>query len=148
MRRLVLLVTSVLVLAAAAPVQATPSTPVSITGTIVFTPTPPATGTFTSTLAGCPEGTIEELGGVFAGFQSNRFARIGVRHLFTCANGTGSFVLQLTVRLDFETGTTEFQWTVLSGTGDYATLHGVGTGTGAPIPGGIVDSYTGVVHFD
>ena len=85
---------------------------------------------------------------MFVGFQSNRFARIAVRHLFTCSDGSGSFVLQLTVRLDFLTGTTVFNWSVLSGTGDYAKLHGAGSGTGAPVPGGIADSYTGGMHID
>lgn len=89
-------------------------------------------------------GTILELGGVFVGFQSAQFARVGVRHIFACANGTGSFILQLTIRLDFQTETTEFRWSVLSGTGDYAKLHGTGTS----IPGGLLDHYTGTMHID
>ena len=120
----------------------------TIAGTVLFPAAGPATGTFTATGPICSAGTILELGGVFVGFQSNRFARIGVRHQFTCTDRSGSFVLQLTVRLDFETGTTEFRWSVLSGTGDYAKLHGTWTGTGAPIPGGIADTYTGGMHID
>jgi hypothetical protein len=149
MRKLVLLVISAALLVVVAPTgAATPPTPVTITGTILFPASGPATGTFTATGPICSAGTILELGGVFAGFQSNRAAQILVRHRFTCADGSGSFVLQLTVRLDFQTFTTDFTWSVLSGTGDYAKLHGTGTGTGAPIPGGIVDTYTGGMHID
>jgi hypothetical protein len=149
MRTLVLVITSLALVVVAAPASAaTPPEPVTITGTILFPESGPATGTFTASDPLCPSGTIQELGGVFVGFQSNRLARIGVRHLFTCSDGSGSFVVQLTVRLDFATGTTQFRWSVLSGTGDYANLHGTGSGTGAPIQGGIVDTYTGAVHFD
>jgi hypothetical protein len=147
-RRLVIVIASLTLVVVAAPATAaTPPTPVTITGTVIFPESGPATGTFTASAPLCPSGTIEVLGGVFVGFQSNQFARIGVRQLFTCNDGSGSFVLQLTVRLD-PTGTTTFRWSVLSGTGDYAKLHGTGTGTGAPIQDGIVDTYTGTVHFD
>jgi hypothetical protein len=149
MRKLVFSFATVALLVLAGAAQAaTKPEPVTLTGTLVFPESPPATGTFTATGPICPSGTIQELGGLFVGWQSDRLARIGVRHEFTCADGSGSFVLQLTVRLNFEDGTTDFRWSVLSGSGDYAKLHGTGTGTGAPIAGGIVDTYTGEMHID
>jgi hypothetical protein len=144
MRRLVLVIASLALVVVAAPASAaSPPEPVTITGTVLF---PAGTGTFTATEPLCPSGTIQQLAGLFVGGPTTSFARIAVRHEFTCTDGSGSFVLQLTVRLD-ATGTT-FRWSVLSGTGDYAKLHGTGTGTGSFITGGIVDTYTGAVHFD
>jgi hypothetical protein len=149
MRKLVLVLAAVGLLVLPSPTPAaTKPTPVTITGIIIFPASGPATGTFTATGPICSSGTILELAGIFAGFQSNRAAQILVRHQFTCADGSGSFVLQLTVRLEFQNFTTDFTWSVQSGTGDYAKLHGTGSGTGAPIPGGIVDTYTGGMHID
>ena len=42
-------------------------------------------------------------------------------------------------------GTIQGQWTILSGTGDLANVHGQGTFTGSPRVGG---TYSGKIHFD
>jgi hypothetical protein len=150
MRRVALLVISATLLVVAAPVQAaSPPQPVRIVSNIFF---PEGNGDFTANPAGpiCSAGTVTNLVTLFVGFQSNRAAQIIVRHQFTCGDGSGSFVLQLTVRLDFQTGATTFTWSVLSGTGEYVKLHGSGTGSGTPLPGGtgVVDTYTGGMHID
>jgi hypothetical protein len=148
MRKLVLLVISAALLVVAAPVQAaSPPMAVTIESDLFFAT---GTGTFTADPAGpiCSEGTVANLVTLFVGFRSNRGAQILARHEFTCSDGSGSFVLQLTARLDFQSGTTTFTWSVLSGTGDYVKLHGSGTGSGEPIPGGVHDTYTGAMHID
>lgn len=55
---------------------------------------------------------------------------------------TGTFVMQIVLFSD-ETGGTG-QWTIQSGTGDLANLHGQGTISLSTIP----YSYTGQVHFN
>jgi hypothetical protein len=57
----------------------------------------------------------------------------------------------LRVTLDFATGDTVGTWTVLGGTGAYASLHGTGSLTGdkvEPADPVILDTYTGGMHVD
>jgi hypothetical protein len=149
MRKLVVVFAAIaLVMVSGVAQAATKPVPVSITGAIGFSESGAGSGTFSATGPVCSSGTILQLAGLFVGWQSNQGAQILVRHEFTCGDGSGSFVLQLAARLDFATSTTDFTWTVLSGTGDYAKLHGTGSGTGISSPGGVVDTYTGGMHID
>ena len=79
-----------------------------------------------------------------SGFQSDRGVIFHVRKTITCDDGSGTFILQLQARAGFNVGDVTFgPWVVLSGTGDYANLHGSGTVTGTALPGGVSDLYVG-----
>jgi hypothetical protein len=148
MRKLVLVASTVALLVLAAPVHATPPQATSITAEMFAEPENGFDGTFTATGPICSSGTVTQLDRLFVGYESGREAQILVRHLFTCADGSGSFVLQLNVRLSFETFTTEFNWSVLSGTGTYEKLHGTGSGYDVLTDTGLRDFYTGATHID
>ena len=90
----------------------------------------------------CPAGELE---GVVSG-PGGPFYDFTVRHDFTCDDGTGTFSIDLWVRL-FDSGETLFAWSVADGTGDYVDLSGSGLGIGIPGTFGenIVDYYLGRV---
>jgi len=147
MRKLVLLVAAVAAFAVAAPAQPAPPQATTITADM-SDPTAGADGTFTATGPVCASGTVTQLERLFVGYESGDHAQILVRHQFTCADGSGSFVIELRVRLSFETFTTEFNWSVLSGTGAYVSLHGAGSGSDVLTDDGLRDFYTGATHID
>ncbi len=96
----------------------------------------------------CAAGIVVEDFGQATGFSQNGFNFQGVKH-FICADGSGEFFVNLQARIDYSRGTT-FNWNVLSGTGDYEDLHGVGSGIGLDIcgPECVFDVYDGEVHID
>ena len=68
---------------------------------------------------------------------------------FTCDDFSGSFDVQLSVRLNTSTHRTTAAWTVIGGTGDYASLEARGSLVGTPgdVPGGdIYDTYNGIAR--
>jgi hypothetical protein len=76
-------------------------------------------------------------------------AQVLVSQRFECPDG--SFDVLLRVTLDFATGDTVGTWSVLGGTGAYASLHGAGSLTGdrvEPTDLVIFDTYTGRMHLD
>jgi hypothetical protein len=69
---------------------------------------------------------------------------LGVEKLFTCDDGSGTFIVKMRVRLDTDTGFTSARWNAKGGTGDYANLHGSGALVGIPTGlGTIADFYFG-----
>jgi hypothetical protein len=104
----------------------------------------------------CATGTVSVLGGgptgdtrTFNGGQSFAQAQLLISQRFECPDG--SFDVLLRVTLDFATGDTVGTWSVLGGTGAYASLHGAGSLTGdrvAPTDLAILDTYTGGMHLD
>ena len=150
MRRLVLVATALIFFVGAAGTYASPPTPVTITADTTFPPDGgPAFGPFTASAVVCPSGGSIDVSSQAVGFQSVDRLQILVRKQFTCADGSGSFVLLLRVHLTFQpTFTVVFTWSVLSGTGAYAKLHGAGTGFAVPTPNGVFDTYTGELHID
>ncbi len=98
----------------------------------------------------CPEGTTIDIFNRGAGGQSDRGANYLVLKQFTCADGTGSFILKMEARVDFR-GDLAY-WTVFSGTGQYEKLLGAGKdvgyffddGAGKVI--GVYDFFTGKLH--
>jgi hypothetical protein len=79
-----------------------------------------------------------------SGFQSDRGGIFHVRKTITCNDGSGTFTLLIQARVGINVGNMAYgPWVVLSGTGDYADLHGRGIVTGTPVPGGISDLYVG-----
>ena len=94
----------------------------------------------------CPAGdSIDQVSKVM-GYQSNRSANYFVRKLFTCFDGSGSFLVQMEVRLDYRGDNAN--WIVLSGTGVYQNLHGTGKLVGLDPDGwyDVKDVFTGQLH--
>ena len=97
----------------------------------------------------CTAGTVSTVPDRFVGWQSGSHARILQVKSFVCPDG--SFDVLLRVTLDFATGDTVGTWSVLNGSGAYASLHGAGSITGDktdPEAMEILDIYTGVMHVD
>jgi len=142
---LCLIAASVVALGVTASATATAPAPVTISNAATLVPG--AVDPFTSTGGVvCAAGTVSTPFALFTGFQSGFKAQILVGKHFVCSNGT--FEVLLRVTLDFSSGETQGTWSVVSGTGAYAKLHGGGMITGTPIPGGIQDEYEGGMHID
>ena len=129
----------------AGPVLASAPQPVTIT---VLTTTEGAIDPFEAT-GGlvCDNGVVENAGGRFIGWQSGTHAQILILKRFTCEDGIFDILLRVT--LDFETADTVATWSVVDGTGAYASLHGAGKLTGTNDGGDtILDVYVGGMHID
>jgi len=124
---------------------ATTPTPVTIE---VTSSAETGAGTFTTSGAGlCPSGTTSDQ--IFGtGFQSGRLANFHDLKTFTCADGSGTFTANVQAQLIFGSSTDSFTWNILRGTGAYANLHGSGSGVGDELDTGVIDHFTGSVHFD
>jgi hypothetical protein len=97
----------------------------------------------------CGAGTVSNVGGRFIAWQSGSHARIIETKRFGCPDGTFDVLLRVT--LDFATGDTVGTWSVLAGSGAYASLHGAGSITGdktVPDATEILDTYIGGMHLD
>lgn len=96
----------------------------------------------------CPTGTESELSVRVAGPPEGDFRILRVVKQFVCADGSGTFDVNLVVRLDLESSYTTARWNIIGGTGDYAGLHGSGELTGIPQNPGvtILDIYDGQLH--
>lgn len=95
----------------------------------------------------CATGQVSNADSRFTGWQNGSHAQILIVKRFECADGT--FDVLLRVSLDFETCDTIGTWSVLSGTGAYATLRGSGSLTGDSECGdSILDAYVGSMHID
>ena len=128
----------------ASPALATTPTPV----TIEVITSSPAGGTFTTSGAGlCPSGTTTDQSRGRP--QHNRF-HVNFHDLktFTCADGSGTFTVNVQAHLVFGAPADSFTWNILSGTGAYANLRGSGNGVGDELPTQIDDHFAGGVHFN
>jgi hypothetical protein len=157
MRRiLVVLATFVAVGVSAGVAAATPpSDVVVVVQTSLVTPDPvpfQASGAAVDEGVVCSVGTVVDATAKVTGATQNGFNFQGIKH-FTCDDGSGEFFVNVQARIDFRKGDT-FHWNVLSGTGDYAALHGAGPGFGIPgDPCGdplecVLDIYFGGLHID
>jgi hypothetical protein len=132
-----MVIITLLVICVTPAMASTPLADVTITITTAVSSVP-TSGQFTAAgpavQAGlvCPAGFSEDSLNRPSGYQSGGDFRLLVRKLFTCGDGSGTFTLQLEVKLMPEFGTTG-NWSVLSGTGAYKNLHGAGTFVGTPI---------------
>jgi hypothetical protein len=93
----------------------------------------------------CGSGTFVDTAIRFAGFQSDRgMVQLLVVKEFTCDDNSGTFTVKLQIQANFDTGIESFTWVVLGGTGDYASLHGGGSGSTVPNPPtGNINTYEG-----
>jgi hypothetical protein len=102
--------------------------PVSLTITAYFD-VDPFSGPFTATGGViCPTGTAEDIPDSFVGggFPSQQVIQIQLTKLLT-DDGSGTILLYSTFHVDLASGETS-TWHIAGGTGDYAGLHGSGTG--------------------
>lgn len=150
MRRLAFLAMAgaLLVALTGAPAHASPPQDVLIEVDTTLPPEGPSFGPFTATGPICPSGDSIDAFSLFVGAQSGKRAQILVGKEFTCDDGSGTFLLLLQVRLQFQPFSDVFTWTVLDGTGAYENLRGSGDGFGVPTASGVFDTFTGVMHLD
>ena len=142
------------VVAVAAPAAASTPQAVTIVSHVVFNPDGPNYGEFTTsgsaTESGliCESGTFVDTAIRFAGYQSDRgTVQLLVVKQFTCDDGSGTFTVKLQIQANFDTGIESFSWVVLDGTGDYASLHGAGSGSTVPNPPtGNINTYEGFLR--
>ena len=134
-----LIAAGLLIAVFAAPVQAAGATATTIEVTGIG-----SVETFTTTGGAlCPSGTAVTDFHFFAGGE-----RAGTFHLnkiLTCADGSGTFTIAVDAAVVFGAPTDQGGWSVVGGTGDYASLRGGGSLVGTYIEGGIIDLYTGRV---
>jgi len=134
-----------LVLPAAA--LAGPPAPVTFHGTFVEGA---GTGTFYDFPdPACPSGTTQDLFKHGAGFQSGQKVQLLLDKVFTCAGSGDTFTLQLAVHILIgPVYGNRFTWTVVDGTGHFASLHGAGTGSAVATPTGGIDTYVGQLFIN
>ena len=142
---IVALIGSVVPAAASSPVN------VKITSAMVFlgdTGTFEASGPAVEAGLICPEGNVYDTKYRSAGDQSNQFINLFVHKLFVCNDGSGSFEMDLNVRI-FTPPETTGTWRVVEGEGPYARLHGNGKLTAhREDEDTVIDLYTGCLHTD
>ena len=111
--------------------------------------TGPSFGPFTATGpavdAGliCPSGDTIDIYSLVTRFRSVTGINFHIVKRFTCADGSGDFLVKLEVRADRKGD--NFRWMIIDGTGKYENLHGTGQGVGEPAENGVRDLYEGVV---
>ena len=154
MKRITLKIISVILVLTvfAFPVSANPPEQVTIVSEMDLLT---STGTFEAYGAAvdagvlCPDGTVYDFGLRPVGYQSGLFVNFFIHKLFVCNDSSGSFEMDMNVRLINSTSETTAIWYVVAGSDTYARLRGSGTLTG--VPGGenvVIDTYTGKFHID
>jgi len=141
-----------LTISVAWPVAAAAPQLVTIVSDVTVVESGPNIGSFTTsgdaTDAGsiCPAGSFEDNGIRFAGGQARTgIVQVQVFKTFTCDDGSGTFDVKMQIQANFDTGIETFTWVVTGGSGDYSSLHGNGTGSTVPRPGGNTNTYVGML---
>ena len=95
----------------------------------------------------CPAGTVTDSNFSVVGWQSNQVQILFVHKQFVCNDGSGSFDMNLNVRVA-PTGVTA-RWIVVGGEGPYMDLAGNGglTAEGGDVPDLLIDTYSGKMHI-
>jgi hypothetical protein len=139
------LVGSVVPAAASSPVN------VKITSAMVFlgnTGTFEASGPAVEAGLICPEGNVYDTKYRSPGSDSKRFINLFVHKLFVCADGSGSFEMDLNLRI-FSPPKTKGTWRIVDGEGAYARLHGNGKlSAHRADEDTVIDLYNGKLHID
>jgi hypothetical protein len=94
----------------------------------------------------CESGTAYTIATIVAGPPTFERTNFQTEKLFICADGSGSITIRLHAHVIFDPYENVGQWSVLSGTGDYAQLFGRGSQVGEPSDVGVDDTYTGWVN--
>ena len=104
---------------------------------------------YTVTVTTLLTGTLAGTGVDYATLVVHRDGSFNAQHLSTCsctfAGQSGTLNSILNLKCSMTTKVASGQWTILSGTGALARLHGQGTLNGAPFVGA---NYSLEVHFD
>jgi hypothetical protein len=147
------LLAGALTISVAWPVAAGAPEAVTIVSDVTFVEGGPNIGSFTTSGdaaesgAICPAGSFEDTGIRFAGGQARTgIVQLQVFKTFTCDDGSGTFDVKMQIQANFDTGIETFTWVVTGGSGDYASLHGAGTGSTVPRPGGNTNKYVGMLN--
>ena len=94
----------------------------------------------------CPEGSVTDINVSAVGWKSNQVVILFVHKLFVCSDGSGSFEMDLNVRIA-PTGTTA-RWIVAAGDGPYEHLMGNGGLFATRVSDDIlIDTYSGKLHI-
>jgi len=133
-RVIVIVATTLALIAAAAPASAAAPKAVEIVSPMTFAPpgefnfgTFEASGPAVEEGLICDSGEVNDTGIILAGEQSRvGKIQIPVWKTFSCPDG--ELYIRIQVHLDLETFTETFSWVVLGGTGAYANVHGGGDG--------------------
>lgn len=98
----------------------------------------------------CPSGTVTQ-GKLIAAERPNGW-NFRIEKIFNCADGSGSFIINLKAHLIFDPYSDTGNWNVLSGEDTYTTLHGRGSLLGIPFgegeEAGVLDIYAGFMHLE
>jgi hypothetical protein len=133
-RVIVIVATTLALIAAAAPASAAAPKAVEIVSPMTFAPpgefnfgTFEASGPAVEEGLICESGEVNDTGIILAGEQSRvGKIQIPVWKTFSCPDG--DLYIRIQVHLDLETFTETFTWVVLGGTGAYANVRGGGDG--------------------
>jgi hypothetical protein len=94
----------------------------------------------------CASGTVQDAKYIAAGRPDGGHWNFRIEKVFECADGSGSFVVNLKAHVYFDPYSDVGTWNVLQGTGAYAKMNGNGALSGSPFDGGVLDVYTGVIR--
>ncbi len=84
----------------------------------------------------CASGTVVDLDIKTKTFRP-LYKRLWITKRFYCGDASGTFDVDMVVRLHEITGFTTAHWKVVDGTGDYVKLHGNGKLVGTPVVLGV-----------
>lgn len=95
----------------------------------------------------CGTGTVVETAATSKD-TNGPYTKLWITKRFDCGDGSGTFDVDMVVKLNKSTGTTTANWKVVAGTGNYASLKGNGSLFGTPIVMGVTifDVYDGKLH--
>lgn len=97
----------------------------------------------------CPAGEVYDKFKLVAGTRSGILQNLMIHKTFVCADGSGTFEMDLKVHLVFEPYKDATQWVVTGGDGAYARLRGAGGLYGIPVDSDhVLDIYSGGLHID
>jgi len=96
----------------------------------------------------CAAGDVYDVNIDYHGNSNGPFTSFKVHKHFICGDSSGTFDIEMNVKLEKASGETKAQWKIIAGTGAYAQLKGNGSLIGIPnVPGSIItDYYDGKVH--
>jgi hypothetical protein len=133
------------------PAAASSPVKVKITSAMVFlgnTGTFEASGPAVEAGLICPAGNVYDTKYRSPGSDSKRFINLFVHKLFVCADGSGSFEMDLNLRI-FSPPRTKGTWRIVDGDGAYARLHGNGKLSAYRADEDtVIDLYNGKLHID
>ena len=95
----------------------------------------------------CATGTVVETAAT-SKETNGPYTKLWITKRFDCSDGSGTFDVDMVVKLNKSTGTTTANWKVVAGTGNYANLKGNGKLLGTPVVLGVTifDVYDGKLH--